>query len=45
MKSERIDRPYMIYVVDCLTVAFESILLSLNLRARIKIFDSYPSLD
>ena len=45
MEGQRIDRPYVVYVVNGLSVAFESVLLLLSLWTGIEVFYSYATFD
>lgn len=43
MEGERVDRPYVIHVVNGLTVAFERVFLFLCFLGRVKVFDRNPT--
>jgi len=43
MECKSVNGPYVIDVVDSLTMTFESVFLFLSSRARIEILDCYPT--
>lgn len=45
MESERVHRPNMVHVVNSLPVALEGVLLVLDLRAGIEVFNCNSALD
>ena len=45
MESKRVNRPYVIYIIDSLSVALERIFLVLDLWTWVKVFHTDPAFD